>query len=100
MSFLMSSSHLFFGLPSGLLNIGFHLHTFLPFFLLAFDVNGQTNLIFVLLCNCNLCKPGGTYSYHCSDSPISKSKCLKIYTFLIFKIHFIMSFHVFHYFAN
>jgi hypothetical protein len=23
----------------------------LPFFLLAFDVNGQTNLIFVLLCN-------------------------------------------------
>jgi hypothetical protein len=28
MSFLMSSSHLFFGLPSGLLNIGFHLYTF------------------------------------------------------------------------
>jgi hypothetical protein len=24
---------------------------FLPFFLLAFDVNGQTDLIFVLLCN-------------------------------------------------
>ena len=28
-SFLMSSSLLFFGLPSGLLNIGFHLYTFL-----------------------------------------------------------------------
>jgi hypothetical protein len=28
MSFLMSSSHLFFGPPSGLLNIGFHLCTF------------------------------------------------------------------------
>jgi hypothetical protein len=28
------------------------LYTFLlPFFLLAFDVNGQTNLIFVFLCN-------------------------------------------------
>jgi hypothetical protein len=27
-SFLMSSYHLFFGLPSGLLNIGFHLYTF------------------------------------------------------------------------
>jgi hypothetical protein len=52
MSFLMSFSHLFFGLPIGLLNIGFHLYTFfLPFFLLTFDVNGQTNLIFVLLCN-------------------------------------------------
>jgi hypothetical protein len=48
---LMSSSHLYFGLPSGLRNIVFHLYTFLPFFLLAFDVNGQTNLIFVLLCN-------------------------------------------------
>jgi hypothetical protein len=24
---------------------------FLPFFLLPFDVNGQTNIIFVLLCN-------------------------------------------------
>jgi hypothetical protein len=52
MSFLMSSSHLFFVLSSGLLNIGFHLYTFfLSFFLLAFYVNGQTNLIFVLLCN-------------------------------------------------
>jgi hypothetical protein len=28
MSFLMSSSRLFFGLPSGLVNIGFHLYTF------------------------------------------------------------------------
>ena len=27
MSFLMSSSHLFFGLPSGFIDIGFHLHT-------------------------------------------------------------------------
>jgi hypothetical protein len=51
MSLLMSSSHLFFGLSSGLLNIGFHLYTFLPLFLLAFGVNGQTNLIVVLLCN-------------------------------------------------
>jgi hypothetical protein len=40
-----------FGLPSALFNIGFHLYTFLPFFLLAFYVNGQTNLIFVRLCN-------------------------------------------------
>jgi hypothetical protein len=40
------------GLPSGLLNIGFQLYTFfLPFSVLAFDVNGRTNLIFVLLCN-------------------------------------------------
>jgi hypothetical protein len=46
----MSPSHLFFGLPSGRFNIGFHLHVFLTFSLLAFDVNGQTNLIFVLLC--------------------------------------------------
>jgi hypothetical protein len=49
MSFLVSSSHLIFGLPSGLLNIGFQLYTILPFSLLAFDINGQTNLIFVLL---------------------------------------------------
>ena len=27
-SFLMSSSHLFFGLPCGRIDIGFHLHTF------------------------------------------------------------------------
>jgi hypothetical protein len=47
----MSYSHLLFGLPSGLLNIGFYLCTFLPFFVMAFDVNDQTNLIFVLLCN-------------------------------------------------
>jgi hypothetical protein len=51
-SFLMSFSHLFFGLPSGLLNIVFHLYTFfLPFSLLPFSVNGQTNLMFVLLRN-------------------------------------------------
>ena len=51
MSFIMSSSHLFFGLSSGRVSIGFHSCTFfLPFSLLAFDVNGQTNLIFVLLC--------------------------------------------------
>jgi hypothetical protein len=32
MSFLMSPSHLFFGLPSGRISIGFHLCTFfLPF---------------------------------------------------------------------
>jgi hypothetical protein len=31
LSFLMSSSHLLFGLTSGLLNIGFHWYTFLPF---------------------------------------------------------------------
>jgi hypothetical protein len=52
MSFIMSSSHLFFGLPSGRVNIGFHLYTFfLPFSLPAFDVNGQASLIFVLLCD-------------------------------------------------
>ena len=51
MSFLISSSHLFFRLPSGRVNIGFHLYTFLPFFLPAFVVNGQTSLIFVLLCD-------------------------------------------------
>jgi len=28
MSFIMSSSHLFFGLPSGCFNIGFQLYTF------------------------------------------------------------------------
>jgi hypothetical protein len=50
--FIMSSSHLLFGLPSGRVNIGFHLYTFfLPFSFPAFDVNGQTSLIFVLLCN-------------------------------------------------
>jgi len=27
MSFLISSSHLFFGLPSGRINVGFHLYT-------------------------------------------------------------------------
>jgi hypothetical protein len=36
------------------------LYTFLPFFLLAFDVNGQTNLIFVCLCNL-LCPALGLY---------------------------------------
>jgi len=51
MSFLMSSSHLFFGLPSSRVSIGFHLYTFLPFSLPAFDVNGQTSLIFMLLCD-------------------------------------------------
>jgi hypothetical protein len=52
MSFLMSSSHLFFGLPSGRVSIGFHLYTFfLPFSHPEFDVNGQTSLIFVILCN-------------------------------------------------
>ena len=49
MSFLMSSSHLFFGLPCGHINTGFHLYTFLPSSLPAFDVNGQTSLIIVLL---------------------------------------------------
>jgi hypothetical protein len=29
MSFLTSSSHLFFGLPNGLVNIGFHSYTYL-----------------------------------------------------------------------
>ena len=49
MSFLMSSSHLFFGLPSGRVNIGFHFYTFfLPLSLPAFVVSGQTSLIFVL----------------------------------------------------
>ena len=47
----MSSSHLFFGLPCGHIDIGFHLHTFLPFSLPAFSVNGQTSLIVVLLCD-------------------------------------------------
>jgi hypothetical protein len=45
-SFLMSSSHLFFGLPSGRVNIGFHLYTFLPLSVAAFDLNDQTSLIF------------------------------------------------------
>jgi len=49
MSFIMLSSHLFFGLPSGRVNVGFHLYTFLPFCHPTFDVNGQTSLIFVLL---------------------------------------------------
>jgi hypothetical protein len=47
----MSSSHMFFGLPSGRVNIGFHLYTFLPFSLPSFDANGRTSLIFVLLCD-------------------------------------------------
>jgi hypothetical protein len=51
-SFIISFSHLFFGLPSGRVNIGFHLYTFfLPFSLPAFNVNGQASLIFVLLCD-------------------------------------------------
>ena len=45
----MSPSHLFFGLPCGRIDIGFHLYTFLPFSLPAFDVNGQTSSIVVLL---------------------------------------------------
>jgi hypothetical protein len=52
MSFLMSSSHLFFGLPSGRVNIGFHLYTFFLFFSLpAFDIIGQPSLIYVILCD-------------------------------------------------
>jgi len=53
MSFLISSSHLFCGLPSGRVSIAFHLGYiyFFPFSLPAFNVNGQTSLIFVLLCN-------------------------------------------------
>jgi hypothetical protein len=46
MSFIMSSSHLFFGLPNGRVNIGFHLYTFFLPFSPAFDVNGQTSLVF------------------------------------------------------
>jgi len=47
MLFIISSFHLFFGLPSSRVNILFKLYTFLPFSLPAFDVNGQTSLIFV-----------------------------------------------------
>jgi len=46
----MSSSHLFFGLPNGLVNIGFHLYTFLT--ILSSDIQckwpNQLNL-------CGLC---------------------------------------------
>jgi len=56
MSFLMSSSHLFLGLPCGRIDIGFHLHTFFTFLSPPFDVNGQTGLIVVLL-------PDLSYSY-------------------------------------
>ena len=49
-SFVILSSHLFFCLSSGRVNSGFYLYTLLPFFLLAFDVNGQTSLIYELLC--------------------------------------------------
>jgi len=49
MSLLMSSFHLFFGLPCIHIDIGFHLYTFFPFSLPAFAVNGQTTLIVVLL---------------------------------------------------
>ena len=44
--FIVSSSHLFVGLPSELVNIGFHLYTL--FTILSspgFDVNGQNSLI-------------------------------------------------------
>ena len=51
MSFLMSPSLLFFGLPCGRINIGFHLYTFLPFSLPAFDVNGLISLIVVFVCD-------------------------------------------------
>jgi len=52
MSFLMSSSYLLFGLPCGPTDISCDLYTFfLPFSLPAFDVNGQTSLIVVLLCD-------------------------------------------------
>jgi hypothetical protein len=37
-SFLMSFSHLFFGLPSGLLNIGLHLYTLFLFAFLSTDI--------------------------------------------------------------
>jgi hypothetical protein len=64
--FLTSPSHLFFGLPSGLLNIGFHLYTFFYHSLFSFDVNGQTNLIFVLLCNLLRSYVLLIYLIHCS----------------------------------
>jgi hypothetical protein len=51
MSFLMPSSHLFFDLPSGRVSIALHLYNLLPFSLPAFGADGQTSLIFVLLCN-------------------------------------------------
>jgi hypothetical protein len=43
-SFIMSSSHLFVGLPSGRVNIGFHLYA-------LFIILSSGSLIFVLLCD-------------------------------------------------
>jgi len=51
MSFLISSSHLFFGLPFGRIDIGFHLHTFFTILSSSIDVNGQTSLIVALSCD-------------------------------------------------
>jgi len=47
-SLFTSSSHLFLGLPSDLVNAGVHSYTFLPCCYLAYDVCVRTKLIFVL----------------------------------------------------
>jgi hypothetical protein len=48
MSLFTSSSHLFLGLPSDLVNAGDHSYTFLPCSYLAYDVHVQTKPVFVL----------------------------------------------------
>ena len=60
-SFLMSSSHLFFGLPSGLLNISFHLYTYR-----TRDIKTQTtqDILFVYCLNKKLiCGPSQPYIF-------------------------------------
>jgi len=75
-SFLASSSHLFFGLSCVRIDIGFHVYTFfLPFSLPAFGVNGQTRVIVVLLCD-----------------------LLHSYVLLIHLIHHLSSFFMYHLF--
>ena len=56
MSFLMSSSHLFFGLPSGRLNIGFHLYTFFTILSSGIRCKWPNQL--------NLLKPTGYVMHH------------------------------------
>jgi hypothetical protein len=87
-SFLMSSSHLFFGLPSGRVNFGFPLYSFfLPLSVAAFDLNGQTSLIFgpgsavVMATGYGLDGTGiesrwRRYFPHCPDRPWGQSSLL------------------------
>jgi hypothetical protein len=76
MSLLMSLSHLFFGLPSGLLTSDCTYILFLPYSLQAFDVNGQANLFFLLLY-------GLLYSYVFLALPVHRLFWFSTYRFFL-----------------